>query len=161
MFCEPRWREKELERKRTSEDKGTGGQAPVTSVCILRCGWWRSGSHRFSNMAPKACGASLWQIWLQGDRTSGSVSGREAPSLPSGCPQSCSGNVLRVWIQSFSSLPSKPLPVGGSLTVLINGSLLNRVPHQTHTLPFYTIGIWHKCSLVDSCVLSPTDLSVS
>lgn len=103
LFCEPRWREKELERERTSEDKGTGGQAPVTSVCILRCGWWRSGSHRFSNMAPKACCAGLWQIWLRGDRTSGSVSGREAPSSPSGCPQSCSGNIF--YVSGFRAFP--------------------------------------------------------
>lgn len=63
LFCEQCWREKELQRKRTSEDKGTGQQVPVTSVSILLFGWWQNGRptfHRFSNMAPKAHRSGSW-----------------------------------------------------------------------------------------------------
>lgn len=56
-FCEQRLREKQLKRERTSRDKGTGRQVPMTSVSILYRGWWQSGKPTFpqsSNMAPKA-----------------------------------------------------------------------------------------------------------
>lgn len=67
LLCEKCWCEKELQRERTSEDKETGRQVPVTSVTILRCGWWQSGRpafHRISNTAPKARRSSSWSILL-------------------------------------------------------------------------------------------------
>lgn len=157
--------QKELDSER-AKGWATG---TLTYVSILSYSWWQSGnltSHEFPNRAFPVHSFKLWVNTAVGQqRTLGNGEEREATSLPSNHFQCRSGD--RLYVFEFKSFPyfpnSTPHSPAGNLRVMTNRPVMSQlhVPHKTHILHFCTIWTWQACSLVDVCVLSPTDLSVS
>lgn len=174
FFCEKCGREKEFEKGvNIWRQRGQIYKVLVTSVSILCCGWRQSRRPAFNeccNMVPMSSHSSSWQIIAQESPTRHKGPG-EIHQKDKSCPSPWDASSL-VKMTSFMYIDSYPfftffktppqiLPMPAALQYRLIAHASTLCPRKTHILHFYTIGTWQLCSLVDSCALSPTDLSVS